>query len=123
MKKKYKLTWFSRFLIFSLFFVPISFGAISFIQGDDPIESLKDKALNFKIFDSTESIDSDSKSSSKPGAAYAFPTKSESTEAIQLLQERVEELETELLIKNTEIKTLKKILEYQKAPEASTTGS
>lgn len=120
MKKKYKLTWFSRFLIFSLFFVPISFGAISFIQGDSPIESFKDKALNFKIFDSKEWNKPESISTSTSDTEYAFPTRSESSQTIQSLTDRIGKLETEILLKDTEIKTLKKILEYQNAPMPET---
>jgi len=41
MKKKYKLTGFSRLLVFMIFFAPLAYLGASYIQGEDGVAKLK----------------------------------------------------------------------------------
>lgn len=41
MKKKYKLTVFSRFMIFMLFFAPFAYIGVSAYQGEKPLEKIE----------------------------------------------------------------------------------
>lgn len=101
MKKKYKLTWFSRFLIFSLFFVPITFGAVTFVQGENPIETIK-KKVNVEKFVNLKGWSQD-KDDNSNNSTY-------SKESMDQLHEKIDQLETKLMMKETEIKALKELI-------------
>lgn len=91
-RRRFKLTGFSRFLIFMLFFVPIAYIGISYYQGEDGLQKAKEVVTNLsqkKVFDNNETKEV------KPQEG-----KIDLDDQIQILRTRIEQLEKE----NAELK-------------------
>lgn len=97
MKKKYKLTGFARLFIFMIFFLPITFTAANYIKGENPLDMIKKKI---------EGIKSNTPNSS-PFEASAYEEK------ITTLEKQIDKLETELMLRDAEIKALKDVVKKQ----------
>jgi hypothetical protein len=91
MRKKYKLTVFARFIIFMAVFTPVAFMGISYYQGEDGLQKIKD-IVNIDRFRGTNEA--------------ALPKVSESNiielkdKEIQLLKEEIKILEQKLELAN-----------------------
>lgn len=103
MQRKYKLTWFARLTLFILFFLPITFTAVTLIQGDNPIEVIKEK-VHFENF-----IDRDGWKVSEESTVSLEDYESK----IVKLESQVDHLETELMMKEAEINALKDVIKKQ----------
>lgn len=85
-RRRLKLTGFSRFLIFMLFFAPIAYIGISYYQGEDGLQNVKDIITNISTNDgsSTREVKAD-----KPSQTITLD------DQIQILRQRIEQLEKE----------------------------
>lgn len=86
-RRRFKLTGFARFLIFMLFFAPIAYIGISYYQGEDGLQNVKDIITNISSQDerSTKTIHEEDQSSQKITL----------DDQIQILRQRIEQLEKE----------------------------
>ncbi len=89
MRKKYKMTGFARFMIFMLFFAPVSYIGVSYYQGEDGIQKIKD------LFTSFKSEQADYTTPDTPAMSSDEIIKMQAQE-IEILKNRIEELETRL---------------------------
>ena len=86
-RRRLKLTVFSRFLLFMLFFAPVAYIGISYYQGEDGLQKAKDVVTNLsekKVFDNSQT-------------KKVAPTqnKIDLDDQIQILRTRIEQLEKE----------------------------
>ncbi|NNF36737.1 MAG: hypothetical protein HKN68_21730 [Saprospiraceae bacterium] len=88
MRKKYKLTGFARFFIFMLFFAPVSYIGVSYYQGENGLEKVKDFFNSLRTEQADVSPDTPSMSSDEIIKMQA--------QEIELLKQRIEELESRL---------------------------
>lgn len=88
MRKKYKLTGFARFFIFMLFFAPMSYIGVTYYQGENGLEKVKDFFNSFKTEHAEVSPETPSMSSDEIINMQA--------QEIELLKQKIEELETRL---------------------------
>lgn len=91
-RRRLKLTGFSRFLIFMIFFVPVAYIGISYYQGDDGLQKARDVITNLsekKLIDN-----SSTKEVSNQDDKITFD------DQVQILRTRIEQLEKE----NAELK-------------------
>jgi len=88
MRKKYKLTGFARFFIFMLFFAPLSYIGVSYYQGENGLEKVKDFFNSLRTEQAEIIPESPSMSSDEVIKMQA--------QEIELLKQRIQELETRL---------------------------
>lgn len=109
MKGKYKLTGLSRFLIFVLFFAPFCFGAAAFLNGENPVDLIKEK-IQFENFVDTNRWDKQELSSRSVASLHV---------TIDTQQEFIDDLQTKIEMKDAEINALKEVLADQKEDSTS----
>ena len=89
MRKKYKLTGFARFLIFMLFFAPVSYIGVSYYQGENGIDKFLDLFKGIGI-ERAEASTPDTPSISSDEIIKM------QAEEITILKQRIKELEDQL---------------------------
>ena len=93
MRKKYKLTVFARFIIFMAVFTPLAFIGVSYYQGEDGLQKIKD-LINIDRFKGTSEA--------------SLPTIDES-EIIQLKDEEIRLLKEEIKILEQKLELATKV--------------
>ena len=88
MRKKYKLTGFARFLIFMLFFAPLSYIGVSYYQGEDGLEKIKNLFNSLKTEQADITPETPVMTSDEIIQMQA--------QEIEILKKRIEELEARL---------------------------
>ena len=96
------MTGCARFFLFLLFFVPLTYFGVHYIQGEDGLQKLKD------FFGKSEKIESNQSRSNKSENTIDLQEALDAKDAeIKKLESRIEILEEMLEQKNEEIKDLK----------------
>ena len=88
MRKKYKLTGFARFLIFMLFFAPLSYIGVSYYQGEDGLEKIKNLFNSLKTEQADVTPETPTVTSDEIIQVQA--------QEIEILKKRIAELEARL---------------------------